>query len=87
MTDTTTSEQSVTLAGEDLLRARRAVANLLNHERRKYVAARKSRRLGDARFALERWDAYADLFERMGGDVEGLLDPETAAEHNGQVTR
>jgi hypothetical protein len=30
---------------------------------------------------------YADLFERMGGDVEGLLDPETAAEHNGQVTR
>ena len=74
------TEAEVTLTGEDVLRARRAVAALLNHERREYVAATRRGNQTHARFSLERWYAYADLFDRLGGDVNSLHDPRFSLE-------
>lgn len=67
---------SVILVDDEVLRARAAVRKQLTKIRTDY---RNDLRRGKGHFAatkLERFDAYLDLYERLGGDPAEVIDPE-----------
>lgn len=70
---------TVVLVDEEVFLARSAVRKKLVELRKKYVQDHRRGRPQYAEAKLRGFDAYLDLYERLGGDPDEVRDPEDGA--------